>query len=239
MWRPLFLLPSSLLFLLHSSLPSRGPWQENIRACKTKPEEALFVRSNVRVALLGLLGDAQNSGLEEPSPPAHDAAARRPPWRSSLQNYGGGASPVNGGSRLYGGDGDGGLTGTRAYGGWAYGVPVLTGDRGGVPRPRYRGSVGCPGAGDARRRAVTTGAAWRRGAASRPMQRPASTTWRASATAVLTTACCRRPTGCPSSSCHRLVFGLVPSLFWTTLLASWGGVGFPSVLCQVAQYRFR
>ena len=54
----------------------------------------------------------------------------------------GGASPVNGGSRLYGGDGDGGLTGTGAYGGWAYGVPVLTaGDRGGKPRPRYKAPV--------------------------------------------------------------------------------------------------
>ena len=54
-------------------------------------------------------------------------------------------SPVNGGSRLYGGDGDRRLTGTEAYGGWAYGVPVLTGDRGGEPRPRYRAPVGCPG----------------------------------------------------------------------------------------------
>ena len=75
---------------------------------------------------------------------AHDAAARRPPWRSSLQNYGGSPSPVNGGSRLYGAPVNGGLTGTGAYGGWAYGVPVLTGDRGGKPRPRYGAPVGCP-----------------------------------------------------------------------------------------------
>ena len=53
--------------------------------------------------------------------------------------------PVNGGSRLYTPPVNGGLTGTGAYGGWAYGVPVLTGDRGGKPRPRYGGPVGCPG----------------------------------------------------------------------------------------------
>ena len=34
-------------------------------------------------------------------------------------------------------------------------------------------------------------------------------------------------------------FGLVPFLFWTTLFASLGSVGFPSVLCQKAQCRFR
>ena len=34
-------------------------------------------------------------------------------------------------------------------------------------------------------------------------------------------------------------FGLVPFLFWTTLFASWGSVGFPSVLCQEAQCRFQ
>ena len=34
-------------------------------------------------------------------------------------------------------------------------------------------------------------------------------------------------------------FGLVPSLFWTALFASWGSVGFPSVLCQEEQCRFR
>ena len=52
--------------------------------------------------------------------------------------------PVNGESRLYGGPVNGGLTETGAYGGWAYGVPVLTGDRGGKPRPRYGAPVGCP-----------------------------------------------------------------------------------------------
>ena len=43
--------------------------------------------------------------------------------------------PVNGGSRLYGALRGRGLTGTGAYGGWAYGVPVLTGDRGGGTVP--------------------------------------------------------------------------------------------------------
>ena len=56
----------------------------------------------------------------------------------------GSPSPVNGGSRLYGGDGDGGLTGTGAYGGWAYGVPVLTGDRGGGGASPLQGPRGLP-----------------------------------------------------------------------------------------------
>ena len=59
--------------------------QERIVAYETKPEEALFARSGVWVTLLGLLGAAKNSGLEKSPPPrAHDAAARRPSWRSSL-----------------------------------------------------------------------------------------------------------------------------------------------------------
>ena len=33
-------------------------------------------------------------------------------------------------------------------------------------------------------------------------------------------------------------FGLVPFLFWTTLFASWGSVGFPSVLCQASTVPF-
>ena len=49
--------------------------------------------------------------------------------------------------------------------------------------------------------------------------------------------------GVPSPLCVFWVFffgfGLVPFLFWTTLFASWGSVGFPSVLCQEAQCRFR
>ena len=55
--------------------------------------------------------------------------------------------PVNGGSRLYGTPVNGGLTGTGAYGDWAYGVPVLTGDREKKPRPRYGAPVGCPALG--------------------------------------------------------------------------------------------
>ena len=55
--------------------------------------------------------------------------------------------PVNGGSRLYAPPVNGGLTGTGAYGGWAYGVPVLTGDRGKknvpVTGPPWVALLGC------------------------------------------------------------------------------------------------
>ena len=68
--------------------------------CETKPEEAWLTSAGAWVTLLGLLNAAQNPGLEDP-PPAHDATARRPPWRSSLQKYGG--PRKYGGSRLSGG----------------------------------------------------------------------------------------------------------------------------------------
>ena len=58
-----FLLPSSLFLIPHSffftafSRALAGA-EERIVACETKPEKALFARSNVRVTLLGLLGAA-------------------------------------------------------------------------------------------------------------------------------------------------------------------------------------
>ena len=81
---------SFFLLLRSSSLLSRRPWQVRIMACETKPEETWLTSSSSSVwaTLLGLLGAAQKPGLED-LPHAHDAATRRPPWRSSLQNCGG------------------------------------------------------------------------------------------------------------------------------------------------------
>ena len=66
---------------------------------------------------------------------AHDAAARRPPWRSSLQNYGGPRPPLTGDRVCTGAYGDGGLRGRGLTGVGPTGSPYLRGIGGGTAVP--------------------------------------------------------------------------------------------------------